>query len=278
MRMNTIPSKKKFLNFNLDFKVWQAVSATVLIMALLICLVCFFNIPNPNMILLTGLVICSAVFGFSGGIPAAAIMFGYSLFFFSEDGSFIHFADNGIANVSVAFFGIIVDMVLVCALKKRKNDSYKALKAVSDDLMTENTELMKQANTDGLTNINNRFALNRNIESYLSKKLHVIMLDIDGFKAINDVHGHACGDMILSKTGALLLKIFKKGVCYRYGGDEFLVIVPGEMDDDEFAEYVAQLEKDAPSIEKKRKFDTCLLLFRTNRRHCGIRIRVQKSG
>ena len=43
----------------------------MLIMAMLIMFVFFFNIPNPNMILIAGLVICSALFGYGGGVVAA---------------------------------------------------------------------------------------------------------------------------------------------------------------------------------------------------------------
>ena len=64
---------------------------TVLIMAALILLVFYCNIPSPNMILIAGLVLCSALFGYGGGIVAAAIMFGYTLFFFSTDNSFTQF-------------------------------------------------------------------------------------------------------------------------------------------------------------------------------------------
>jgi len=55
---------------------------TVVIMAVLILFVFYFNVPNPNMILIAGLVLCSALFGYGGGIVAAAIMLGYTLCFF----------------------------------------------------------------------------------------------------------------------------------------------------------------------------------------------------
>ncbi|MER2235119.1 MAG: hypothetical protein ABS901_02140, partial [Candidatus Limivicinus sp.] len=51
---------------------------TIVIMAALILFVFYFNIPNPNMILIAGLVLCSALFGYGGGIVAAVIMLGYT--------------------------------------------------------------------------------------------------------------------------------------------------------------------------------------------------------
>jgi ABC-type polysaccharide/polyol phosphate export permease len=55
--------------------------ASVAIMTVLIVFVYYFNIPNPNMILIAGLVLCSAMFGFGGGIVAAVIMFFYRKLF-----------------------------------------------------------------------------------------------------------------------------------------------------------------------------------------------------
>ena len=55
---------------------------TAVIMFALILLVFYCDIPNPNMILIAGLVLCSALFGYGGGIVAAVIMLGYTLFFF----------------------------------------------------------------------------------------------------------------------------------------------------------------------------------------------------
>ena len=59
---------------------------------------------------------------------------------------------------------------------------------------------------------------------YLDIPLHVMVMDLDDFKTINETKGHAFGDSILVKTGNALTECFKGCHVYRYGNDEFLVV------------------------------------------------------
>jgi diguanylate cyclase (GGDEF)-like protein len=90
-----------------------------------------------------------------------------------------------------------------------------------------------QAVRDPLTNLFNR----RYMEEVLSRKivrvarsggqLAVIMLDLDHFKLFNDRHGHTAGDMVLKKLGEFLsLQVRKDDIACRYGGEEFVLILP----------------------------------------------------
>jgi diguanylate cyclase (GGDEF)-like protein len=57
--------------------------------------------------------------------------------------------------------------------------------------------------------------------------LSVIIFDLDHFKAINDEHGHLCGDMVLSTVGRRMKEVLRgSDVKCRYGGEEFLVVLP----------------------------------------------------
>ena len=114
---------------------------TALIMAALILLVFYCDIPNPNMILIAGLVLCSALFGYGGGIVAAAIMFGYTLFFFSTDHSFTRFTPQNTQKVIVSIIGIVADMLLVCELKRAEIRQFKAVDAVNAALQREAASL-----------------------------------------------------------------------------------------------------------------------------------------
>jgi diguanylate cyclase (GGDEF)-like protein len=196
------------------------------IMFALILLVYYCNIPNPNMILIAGLVLCSALFGFGGGIVAALIMLGYTLFFFSTDYSFTQFTPENMQKVIVSLIGIVVDMVLVCALKQTEIKEFNKIESLTKELHRENEALQYMSMTDALTGIRNRMALRRNYDSYQGHEVTVMMLDINDFKMKNDTYGHEEGDRVLKETGKLLSDTFGENHCYRYGGDEFLVIVP----------------------------------------------------
>ena len=104
------------------------------VMSVLIFLVWFFGIPNPNMILISGLVMCSALFGFGGGIVAAVIMFGYTLFFFSADHSFIRFSPENLMKVGTSLIGIVADMLFVCFLKTAEMRAFREISRLTGQL------------------------------------------------------------------------------------------------------------------------------------------------
>lgn len=86
---------------------------------------------------------------------------------------------------------------------------------------------------DDLTGVYNRRFLMKVLiseDSYLINEIDyytVIMIDINNFKEVNDVYGHLEGDEVLKALGSILLKNTRKyDICSRYGGDEFLVILP----------------------------------------------------
>ncbi len=90
-----------------------------------------------------------------------------------------------------------------------------------------------KANTDALTGLCNRHALSAWWEKELpfilntSQNLHVIMIDIDDFKKVNDRFGHDLGDEVLKMVGLTLIKCIRRTDCiFRYGGEEFVVLLP----------------------------------------------------
>ena len=96
-------------------------------------------------------------------------------------------------------------------------------------LHVENEELQTLALTDELTGIANRRALFREADAMLSRGggMAVVLFDLDRFKHINDTYGHLMGDRILADVAAALKANTRIGdVIARYGGDEFVLLLP----------------------------------------------------
>ncbi|MDL1942402.1 diguanylate cyclase [Chloroflexi bacterium CFX2] len=106
-------------------------------------------------------------------------------------------------------------------------------KQAQADLLKSEALLRELSMRDHLTGLFNRRYLEETLERELLRvarkglPLGLIMLDVDDFKRFNDVHGHAMGDAILREVGKLLLgHVRREDIPCRYGGDEFIVILP----------------------------------------------------
>lgn len=95
-------------------------------------------------------------------------------------------------------------------------------------------DLLEMATIDVLTRIPNRRATQLFLEKELSRaqrnesEFSVLLIDIDNFKQVNDRWGHAVGDQVLMKTTSIFQALLRKQDWVgRWGGEEFLVILPG---------------------------------------------------
>lgn len=89
----------------------------------------------------------------------------------------------------------------------------------------EAKELKELADTDSLTGIRNRRSFRRSLENKVDYCL--LLLDIDYFKKINDNFGHAKGDEVLQTITTIIQEIIRdKDLLFRWGGEEFLIILP----------------------------------------------------
>jgi diguanylate cyclase (GGDEF)-like protein/PAS domain S-box-containing protein len=118
--------------------------------------------------------------------------------------------------------------------------------------LTLRDELRQQAIHDPLTGLFNRRYLDETLprELYQAQRrktpLSIVMLDIDGFKQCNDTFGHGTGDTVLSKVGLTLQENLRKSdISCRYGGDEFVLVLP----DSSVADTQARLEEIRMSLK-----------------------------
>jgi diguanylate cyclase (GGDEF)-like protein len=87
------------------------------------------------------------------------------------------------------------------------------------------------AETDALTGVRNRGAFDKRLKALAARRsfqpFALIMVDLDGFKAYNDRHGHLAGDSVLQAVGqAICSAVRDRDLAYRYGGDEFAILIP----------------------------------------------------
>lgn len=99
-------------------------------------------------------------------------------------------------------------------------------------LQKQNIQLKQQATTDGLTGLANRARLDQFLAEQFAncraagKPLSLLILDLDRFKSINDVHGHQAGDEVLRYVGKLLRTAARKqDLAARYGGEELALVL-----------------------------------------------------
>ncbi len=107
-------------------------------------------------------------------------------------------------------------------------------KRYNDHLRDSVQQTMQMAIKDSLTGLHNRRYFDSHIEHNFNKAmtsdtaLSVLMLDIDHFKSVNDVHGHSAGDDVLREFARRLSKSIRTNVdmICRIGGEEFVVVMP----------------------------------------------------
>jgi two-component system cell cycle response regulator len=102
-----------------------------------------------------------------------------------------------------------------------------------ESTMADNRRLELLAQTDPLTKLLNRRALNERLAAEMERvrryntTVAVLLIDLDHFKSINDNHGHLTGDEVLCEVAALLQRgVRAVDVVARYGGEEFLIVLP----------------------------------------------------
>ena len=113
--------------------------------------------------------------------------------------------------------------------------SHSVLNLFAKEYERMNQKLIHFAHRDELTGLFNRRAFNRTMDALKisqNDNMHLVMIDLDNFKQINDLFGHHTGDAVLVKFSGLLKEAFdlETHMVSRWGGDEFAIIYSGELD------------------------------------------------
>lgn len=149
-------------------------------------------------------------------------------------------------------------------------------------------QLERLATMDKLTSIYNRYKMDLSLEEQIeiakryNRYLSLIFLDIDFFKNINDTYGHKVGDIVLVELSKLVLKTIRKSDIFgRWGGEEFLIILP-ETEKKEAIKLAEKLRKKIENykFDKVDKTITCsfgVTSFIENDDIEKIMIRVDKN-
>ena len=128
----------------------------------------------------------------------------------------------------IIFVVFVMSIAMVVYAIRRYRDLSKEIKArISKELEARNL-----ARHDPLTGLPNRRFFEEKLDECLSiasatRQVAVLMLDLDGFKTVNDTYGHAVGDKVLSEFALRVSKVLRAGAFLaRVGGDEFAIIKP----------------------------------------------------
>lgn len=122
---------------------------------------------------------------------------------------------------------------------ERVTDLHRQVTDFRKKLELANLELLERSLTDGLTGLGNRRSMEEELERTHARALRtsgsyaLILLDIDHFKLFNDHYGHQKGDEVLRTVAQSFAASIRAGErCFRYGGEEFLVLLPQGTADD----------------------------------------------
>lgn len=129
-------------------------------------------------------------------------------------------------------------------LKDIFGNRFGGLAVFSDVTAEKNLEIQirRNASEDHLTGLANRHALNEYFQKLDKAVFHLLYLDLDNFKAVNDRWGHETGDLALRKIASVMRETCPDDFLARLGGDEFLICIARDMESDALAALAEKIQ------------------------------------
>ncbi|MFK5892462.1 MAG: diguanylate cyclase [Pseudomonadota bacterium] len=160
---------------------------------------------------------------------------------------------------------ILFSLALAYRIRVLQNEKFLLINQANtelDEKVKERTKELEQsrevlkllATTDSLTGLSNRRALLEvgdkliRIAKRENSPLSLIMFDLDKFKSINDIYGHAIGDIVIKTFSLLLQETRKSDIAARIGGEEFVLLLPNTNKLNAF-EIASQIRKDTEKLK-----------------------------
>lgn len=197
-----------------------------------------------------------------------------SLFQEAAEANVVHLESIRAIAMILAFIAVLAESMLIfipghVAIERTldKMTRQKGLLARSNKQMeTKNAELIEArdelqfaANHDSLTGLLNRRALSHEMDKLLTDEpsetgqgyVGVIQVDLDHFKPINDIHGHAAGDKVLRQVAKVLKsEVRRNDVVARVGGDEFVILITSCHEEEDIKRLSDRILKKLHSLEQ----------------------------
>ena len=183
-------------------------------------------------------------------------------------GSLLDFIPQEVQVLPVLYGVVPVGLLVVAFAQPSSPEARAVLNATLPGLAValnnslNHEDLQRVSALDPLTGVyNRRFGLQRLTEEFgrstrTGDPLGVLMLDLDHFKAVNDTYGHLVGDRVLQSVVRAMQQVLREGdVLLRYGGEEFLIVLPGAGHNDlvQMAERVRRAVAEAEIIEARQR-------------------------
>lgn len=176
-------------------------------------------------------------------------------YFDGENIKYLHIKSSSLRD-SGEKIGILILMDDITELMKLRGVELdlQRIKEINHQLELRNIQLKKEAETDKLTGLLNKKAMEnlcaeclQNLSQNNSAAFY--MIDLDHFKEANDTYGHQCGDMILQMFANFLSEIFSENAYVgRFGGDEFSILLKNPSDEEFVASKARAILKAARDI------------------------------